>query len=121
MPPETQLQVDCKCLCSPGIWITGAESPELTECYLMTHIYLWTLIYLGLEVLAIVLILESVDSRIVWGKPSQMNLLFLGEHLSRESLAASVANSRVWFVSFPEDSMNQISHRAKRAKNLQYK
>ena len=81
MPPEIQLQMECKCLCSPGIRITGAESPELTECYLMRHIYLWTLIYLGLEVLAIALILESEDSRIIWGNPSQMNLLFLGEHL----------------------------------------
>ena len=68
---ETQLQMECKCLCNPGIWITGAESPELTECYLIIHIYLWTLIYLGLEATA--LILESEDSRII--------LLFLGEHL----------------------------------------
>ena len=38
-----------------------------------------------------------------------------------ESLAASAANSRVWSVSLPEGSMNQINHGAKEAENLQYK
>ena len=48
------------------------SSPEHRVCAQgVRHIYLWTLIYLGLEVLAIALILESEDSRIIWGNPSQ--------------------------------------------------
>lgn len=119
MPTETQLQMERKCLCYPGFWITGAESPAPTECYLMIHTELWTLIYPGLEALTISLVLESEYARILWGKPPRRCLL------QKESLtwvpAASAANRREWFVVLPESSMNQTNHRAKQAENLQFK
>lgn len=44
-----------------------------------------------------------------------MEVLASGEGLYLEFLAASADNSREWFVSLPESSMNQINHRAKQA------
>lgn len=50
-----------------------------------------------------------------------MEVLSYREGLSLRFLAASAANSRVWFVSLPESSMNQINHGAKPAEKFQSK
>lgn len=38
MPTDTQVQMEGKRLHYIGFGITGAESPELTECYVTRHV-----------------------------------------------------------------------------------
>lgn len=74
----------------PGFWITGAESPALTVCYVMIHVQVWMLIYPDLEAPAASFLLESEYARILWGKPwvggrERGNILFFGEGLEGDS------------------------------------